>query len=443
MARRAYYVSPPPSGGAPRPPTWSALTARLRGLAAANPGACRITTVGASRGGEPLLLLTLGHGPLRLLIVAGAHPNEPVGHATVVALAEHVLAHPSAREDATWYVLPSSDPDGALLNEAWYFRAWPPTLESYHRGFYRPAAEDQPEATFPATRGGPAALPETRALMTVVDTVRPDAMVSLHNADSGGSFYVTTRGETALVDLLADCAARHDLPVAHLPADCVDWASPGPGVFVLPPAATPRTAATDSTEGCSDRSAGSENGGITGVDEWQPAGATSVHYAARHGCLGLYPEVPMWRTEPIGLPTAEGVRHLLSTADFLTGVMERTAAAAGPTPFLPAVQDTVKGMRLVARLARRQPPQASDHDLHLLLPLRAAGMLLRHLDTQLDATTAPLPHLLSERLLLREHFDRWLRQTQAALRPQPLPLSRVVGFQLDTILGTARLLSPG
>ncbi|GHE43478.1 hypothetical protein GCM10018785_11280 [Streptomyces longispororuber] len=441
----------------------------MRGLAAANPAACRITTAGVSRGGEPLLLLTLGHGPLRLLIVGGAHPNEPVGQATVVALAEHVLAHPSAREDATWYVLPSSDPDGALLNESWYARTWPPTLESYHRGFYRPAAEDQPEAAFPAARGGPVALPETRALMTVVDTVRPDAMVSLHNADSGGSFYVTTRAEAALVSLLSDCAARHDLPVARLPADCVDWPSPGPGVFVLPPPAPPRTAATDRTEGSdgpentaatkgtartedtagTERAAGTAGAEDTagtvnaeGIAEWRPAGATSVHYAAHHGCLGLYPEVPMWRTEPVELPTAEGVRHLLAAAGFLTGVVERTAAVTGATPFLPAVRDTLKGMRLVARLARWQPPQAGDQDLHLLLPLRAAGMLLRHLNTQLDATTAPPPHLLAERLLLREHFDRWLRKTETILRPRPRPLSQVVGFQLDTILGTASLLSP-
>ncbi|MER5210986.1 hypothetical protein ABT063_10485 [Streptomyces sp. NPDC002838] len=39
------------------------------------------------------------------------------------------------------------------------------------------------------------------------------------------------------------------------------------------------------------------------------------------------------------------------------------------------------------------------------------------------------------------HFVRWLATTETALRPEPIPLARTVGYQLDMSLSAADLLS--
>lgn len=121
--------------------------------------------------------------------------------------------------------------------------------------------------------------------MRVIDGVQPDLLVSLHNSDTGGAYYMTSENEPRLVALLATAAARHGLGLERMPNDCIGWETPGRGVFVLP---GPTSASKE--------------------DDWQPSGASSAHYAARHGALGLFPEVPIWRTRPLSLTAERGAR---------------------------------------------------------------------------------------------------------------------------------------
>ncbi|MCG7523995.1 hypothetical protein MHW47_06005 [Streptomyces sp. OfavH-34-F] len=407
-----------------RPPTWLELHERVRSFATSYPDLCQVSSVGTSRGGEDLPLLVIGDGPLKMVVAAGSHPNEPIGGQTIITLAKYLFAHPAERKRATWYLVPSSDPDGLRLNEKWLTGTWPPTMEAYHRGFYRPEAPAQPDWTFPFDDGTAAQLPETRALMKVIDTAEADAVLSLHSSDSGGSFYMVTRGEAELVSILAQAAARNGLPLEAIPSDCIGLESPGDGVFVLSTPAPPLA-------------------GDLGSDaEWRPAGVSSVAYAARrNGALGVVPEVPMWRTTPITLSAEDGARLQEAAGELCTGVLDRIAAASTcATPYLPAVQDVVKILRFMARVSREQPDQSADQDLNLLVPLRASGMLLSHLDAQLAADPQH-PVLLRERDLVEKQFSAWLRAAEHALQPEPISLSQVVGYQLDTILGVARMLT--
>ncbi|MFJ4973000.1 M14 family zinc carboxypeptidase [Streptomyces sp. NPDC088755] len=396
----------------------------MRAFAVSFPDLCQLSSVGTSRGGEDLPLLVIGDGPLKMVVAAGSHPNEPIGGQTIITLAEYLFAHPTERERATWYLMPSSDPDGLQLNERWLTGTWPPTMEAYHRGFYRPDGPAQPDWTFPFDDGTAAQLPETRALMEVIDTAKADAVLSLHSSDSGGCFYMVTRGEAEFVDILAQAAAGNGLPLEAVPSGCIGLESPGDGVFVLPTPPPPIT-------------------GDLGDDvEWRPAGVSSVHYAARrNGALGVVPEVPMWRTTPISLPAEDAARLREAAAELCTGVLDRVEEASTcSTPYLPAVRDVVKILRFMARVSREHPDQSADQDLNLLVPLRAAGMLLSHLDAQLAAN--PLhPVLLQERDLVEEQFSAWLRAAEHALQPEPISLAQVVGYQLDTILGVARTLA--
>ncbi|MFF7337322.1 M14 family zinc carboxypeptidase [Streptomyces sp. NPDC008163] len=399
------------------PPAWGELRESIRTLAVENSGLCEVSTVGWSRAGEPLEMLTVRGGPMTVLVVAGPHPNEPVGAATVLSLARYLLARPEMRDGISWHLLLSSDPDGGRLNEGWS-TAWPTGLETYHRAIYRPPVDAQPECCFPV-EGFTGQLPETFALMSVVDDLRPALSVSLHNSDTGGAFLMASHGHPGLVNVLAAAAGRHGIPIEAVPSDCVGLESPGDGVFVMPEP-LPVAARPDPEPG-----------------EWVPAGGSSMHYVARHGGLGLAPEVPMWQTRAITLSAADGAAYQSEAVRVLEGVLERVPPT--PSVYRPAVEEQIAIMRLMARIAREHPRACADQDLTLLVPLRGAGMLLRHLDallTEMPRHTA----LLTERAALNAVFTKWTRTAERALRPVPFTLAQTVGYQTDVILGAAHLV---
>jgi hypothetical protein len=154
-----------------RYPTVDELGAAAAALAARHPGRARLRRVGTSRAGDPLLLLSVGHGDRQVLVVAGPHANEPVGGATALRLAERALADPRLTDgaDATWNLLLCLDPDGLRRNEGWL--TGPYTLGRYVRHFFRPGFLEQPEWLPDGPAG--AALPETRALLALQDELRP------------------------------------------------------------------------------------------------------------------------------------------------------------------------------------------------------------------------------------------------------------------------------
>ena len=51
-----------------------------------------VRTLGKSRSGRPIDLVSIGDGPLSALIVDAPHPNEPAGCATTELLIERLLA---------------------------------------------------------------------------------------------------------------------------------------------------------------------------------------------------------------------------------------------------------------------------------------------------------------------------------------------------------------
>ena len=130
---------------------------------------------------RPILMLSVGHGPRHVLVVAGPHPDEPVGGATALVLAERVArgerlfaaTDPTA---VTWDIVLCLDPDGAAVSEAGTegattTSALAPTLRNYYRAAYRPVAAEQPEWAPIESRQ----LPETLALFKVIDELRPSS----------------------------------------------------------------------------------------------------------------------------------------------------------------------------------------------------------------------------------------------------------------------------
>ncbi|MGH3390492.1 MAG: M14 family zinc carboxypeptidase [Actinomadura sp.] len=420
-------------------PLLDELNSRIAAIAADHPGSARLRRVGTSRRGEPLNLLTVGTGSRNILMTGGPHPNEPVGFHTVIETARLVTEAPELAGGSgyTWHFLPCSDPDGARLNEGWY--AAPLDISTYHRNFFRPAFMDQPEWMFPMGRGatsGLEPLPETRALMRVIDRVRPYMQFSLHNSDFGGAYFILNRAHPDLAEPLKATAEQHGIPLETDPTDADGWPRLGSGVSVMAPATSAIPAA--------------ENGAA------RRHGASSGHYADRHHTLTLITEVPLWRVWDVLRPGTSYGEVLSSAADDLyamerlvTGSLRRVAADLTlATPFLPAVADTVTSARGVARAWREKarswaaarPATPGEYTgartTARQFPLRTLGMLLRHLRAELAAGNQA-PAIGAELEVLDDRFSAWCERAQREARATPYPVSDLVAVQVRAALTAA------
>ncbi|MEV7682297.1 M14 family zinc carboxypeptidase [Streptomyces sp. NPDC088341] len=215
-----------------RYPTVDELTSGAAALAAAHPDRVVLRSIGTSRAGEPIRLMSVGRGSRHALVVAGPHANEPVGGLTVLRLARYLLrpGRPARFTDTTWHFVLCLDPDGARRNERWL--KGPMTFSQHYRNFFRPGFDGQPE--WLPTEPGTEPMPETRALLGLQDELRPYLQCSLHGVDVGGSFVQLTRALPGLSDELAQSAADLRIPVELGPYDAFFWPSPGPGVYDMP-----------------------------------------------------------------------------------------------------------------------------------------------------------------------------------------------------------------
>ncbi len=173
------------------------------------PELASIRVIGSTRKGDPIELLTIKGGEQQAFIFGGPHPNEPIGTMTIEYLSRKLCEDAALREELgyTWHFIKSIDSDGMRLNEGWFKGPFTPT--NYARHYYRPEPAAQVEWTFPVDYKNlhfHRPLPETEALMRVIDEIKPRFMYSLHNAGFGGVYYYVSRACEPLYDLF------HTLP---------------------------------------------------------------------------------------------------------------------------------------------------------------------------------------------------------------------------------------
>jgi hypothetical protein len=362
-------------------------------------------------------MLTVGQGQRNVLVVAGPHANEAaVGGATVLRLATQLADARARGEDdgSAWHFLLCIDPDGAVLNESWLHG--PYTLRGHYEHFFRPCAAEQPEWL---PRDGVvecAALPETRALVDVLDGLRPVLQCSLHGIDVGGSFVQLTSDIPGVPERIGKSAAELDIPLENGSSDAFQWPSPGPGVYVMPPASDP--AAGDG------------------------AHSTWAH-AQRYDGVTAIVEVPMWacdrsadttaHPDPEHALRAAGARlrrDLPTVARILEHVDPELVGADGP--MLRTVRELVRiGPQLSAEWdpalrppdAAPLPPMTTARVTSIevyaqRIPLRAAAMLRRVADV--PAAT---------RLV-----DDWCEAYEQAYRPRWVPVADQVEQQARSVL---------
>ncbi|MGW0843721.1 M14 family zinc carboxypeptidase [Streptomyces sp. NPDC002787] len=404
-------------------PTVAELESSARALTARRPGLCTLRRIGVSRGGRPLRLLSVGHARRAVLVVAGAHANEPAGGSTVLALAERVARERELRAGVSWHFVLCADPDGASLHTP----LAPRTLLDYHLGFFRPAGPEQPEWS-PSVLAPDRLPPETRALLSVLDELRPYLQVTLHGTDLGGSWVQLTKDLPGLAEPFAKSAAELGIPVERGASDAAGWPVSGPGVFVMP-------------------RPGNHAAYPSMPDD---ARHSTWYHAHRYGGLTAVVEVPMWASDlvddiaPHPAPAA-ALRHLARRLLTDTGRVERVLAEALPRlpgPEGPLLRAARWALALVPGLARDwtdgPPPDLSTAYVGSVdafgrrLPLRAAAMLRRVL---VDADDPGAP-------LLEELVTEWCESFADRFRARWVPVCDQVEHQVRTVLAAALYARP-
>jgi hypothetical protein len=409
--------------------TGDQLASYGRALARRDPDLCRLRRVGTSREGRPLHLLSVGpvdDGYRQVLIVAGAHPNEPVGGLTALRLARRVRDDPALRSGTVWNFLLCADPDGAQRHRS----PAPRDLVDYHRHFFRPAAPEQPEWA-PSLLPPQDLPPESRALIGLIDELRPILQCTLHATELGGSWVQLTRPLPGITGPFTESAADLRIPVETSASDAVHWESPGRGIYVMP------------SPGSGDR--------FESLPE--DAERSTWHYAHRYGGMTAIIEVPMWASDlvedvtphpdPQGAMSALATRlrtdcrvicELLSQAR--SSGVSRPGSGTDSDPLLRAAEWTLALMPGLADdwdLAGRRPATeayvAGIDAFGRRLPLRAAAMLVQTLEEG------------PERARLAALVGEWCEAFAERFAPRWVPIDHQVEHQTRTVLTTFEALA--
>lgn len=412
-------------------PTPHELALAARALADEHPTLARLRQIGASRAGEPLWLLSVG-GPTpateaapSVLVVAGAHANEPVGGATAIALARHLIRVPAA--GTAWHFLLCADPDGAALHRT----PRPYSLLDYHRNFFRPPGPEQPEWA-PSLLPPDRLPPETLALTRLIDELRPALQVSLHGTDLGGSWVQLTRDIPGLAEPFGKSAAELRIPVETSASDAAGWPSPGAGIFVMP----------------------APGAGADGPFHPEDTRLSTWYHAHRHAGTTAIVEVPMWASDlvddPAPHPDPRAALRILAgrlTADAARVAALREGAADGTDPAAAALLRAVDWtLALIPRITAEwtgpgAPAEATAAYIGSIdafgrrLSLRAAAMLLRVLRAQGQPTAPAVDRLVAG--WCEEFADRF-QARWVPVATQVEHQSRVVLAAYDRLVAAGR-----
>ncbi len=257
------------------------LNASSQRLREQYPDLVSIRVVGKTRRGDPITLLTIAGGADNAFIFGGPHPNEPIGCMTIEYLSQLLCEDAALRDELgyTWHFIKSIDADGMRLNEGWFKGPFTPT--NYARHFYRPARHEQVEWTFPIEYKALSfddPLPETRALMQVIDETTPKLLYSLHNAGFGGVYYYVSDECPPLYETFHKIPKWFNLAL-DLGEPELSFAEPyAPAIY--------RMLTSKDMYDHLDRHGVADPGSVIGFK------ASSAQYAERHGSFFLIVEMP-------------------------------------------------------------------------------------------------------------------------------------------------------
>ncbi len=429
--------------------------AATRQLVSDFPKLVRVKVIGETRAGDPIELISIGEGEENVLAFGGPHPCEPVGCMTIDFLSRYLCENEALRQELgyQWHFIRCLDIDGMRLNEGWFKE--PLTPRNYYRHMFRPLMNEQPEMLFPVeykTFKFNQPFPETLALKQAIDTLQPKLMLSLHNAEFGGSYYHISHRFAAVFPALAEIPGWFDVPLDLGESDQAGYIEQfAPAIY--------RTITIK--DGYERRLAAGMVDPTSGVS-W---GGTSNGYAETlYNTLTLLPEVPYWTEArindgaPLGVARRDVFAEMVDREETFFSLLQRwyegvEGELTQDTPFRRAVRDRIHyylggipqqrqwlaedpALDRSATVAERfRVKYRKEHEW-----LRMRGMFLQMLEAEVAAGNDNAAFHIPREVVKNNLHDVAVALEQELDYVNP-PIRNIVGVQVCAGLATAAALN--
>jgi len=428
-------------------------------LAAEHPSV-ELETAGRSRNGDPIYALHIGKGKRTALLFGAPHPNEPIGCMMLEFLARKLAEDKDFLEwtGFRWIIVKCADPDGTRLNEGWFKGPFTPL--HYARNFYRPPHFQQVEWSFPVKYkklNFDSPLPETRAIMGLIDRERPSFMYSLHNAGFGGAYYYVSKPCEPLYERYREGALSQGIPL-HLGEPEMPYAIKLSDAIYLMPSIQETY---DYLEKYTDKDPA----------EVIKGGAGSTDYARRvvPDVFSLVCEVPYFydpRIEDLSESDVKRRDAILYSVELSSGMFsflekryrEIEGLLTVPSKFKEAIEESLRTMPSYLEAKRRwvevaeglEGPATVSQKFDSYVITRFYGMLsfgmfIRMIDRELEGTpdVQEREKLEEVKFEVEEELERHNKELLKDLNYKVIPIKNLVAVQLWSALITINWLRKG
>ncbi|MCK4392872.1 peptidase M14 [Candidatus Bipolaricaulota bacterium] len=422
-----------------------------------HPSVVELSTVGRSRAGDPIQALIIGEGKQTAFLFGTPHPNEPIGAMMIEFLSRKLAEDDEFREwtGFRWVLIKCADSDGTRLNEGWFKGPFTPL--HYAENFYRPPHFQQVEWSFPVSYkrlkfNSP--IPETRAIMRVVDKEKPAFMYSLHNAGFGGAYYYVSNPCEPLYERYRKEAINQKIPL-HLGEPEMPYAKKLSEAVYLMPTVQENY---DYLEKYTDKD----------PIEVIKGGAGSTEYARQvvPDVFSLVCEVPYFYDSRIDdlreadVKRRDVILHSIELSSKMFNFLKEryrtgTNLLTVPSKFKEAIEENLR--RTPAHLEAKRKWAESTAELEALATISqefdnyvitrfygmlSFGMFIRMIDYQLrnTAKTQEKGKLEDLKLQVEEELEKHNRKLLEDLNYEVIPIKRLVAVQLAAALATIEYL---
>ncbi len=431
-----------------------------RRLAAEHPDCVELFEMGKTRQGHPLLCLKIGSGSRNALMFGCPHPNEPIGTMMLEYFTKNLAENKELRDelDYTWYIVKAWDADGLRLNEKWL--KGPYTLYNYSRNFFRPAGHKQVDWTFPVDYKElhfHDTIPESEAMMKLIDDIKPSFIYSLHNAGFGGVYWYITKPMPEIYEEMYAAANSQQVPINFGEPESPSCVAFAPAIYANLGIETEY----DYLE--------KYGGGINPADVIGSGDCSSSYAGARYDSFTLLTEMPYFYDERIkDMSESDTVRRdaalqKLDWQDRTSAFLRETLAISQQymdpeNPFMLAVNAFTKGgssdatRKMIAEnpdFAKKATVAEKFDNLcaSKFYKYLSYGQLLRANETELEKMDKTGEQNPEKRAALQKAFDIMVKahkdmtdELESEINYQVVPIRKLVYIQLACGLLTAEYL---
>ena len=431
-----------------------------RALAEHYPDAVSLFEMGRTKDGHPLLCLKIGDGPQNALMFGCPHPNEPIGTMMLEYFTKNLAENKELRDelDYTWYIVKAWDADGLRLNEKWL--KGPYTLYNYSRNFFRPAGHKQVDWTFPVDYKElhfHDTIPESEAMMKLIDDIKPSFIYSLHNAGFGGVYWYITKPMPEIYEEMYAAANSQQVPINFGEPESPSCVAFAPAIYANLGIETEY----DYLE--------KYGGGINPADVIGSGDCSSSYAGARYDSFTLLTEMPYFYDERIkDMSESDTIRRdaalqKLDWQDRTSAFLRETLAISQQymdpeNPFMLAVKAFTKGgssdatRKMIAEnpdFAKKATVAEKFDNLcaSKFYKYLSYGQLLRANETELEKMDKAGEQNPEKRAALQKAFDIMVKahkdmtdELESEINYQVVPIRKLVYIQLACGLLTAEYL---